>query len=324
MGLLRLLQQQLIWAVPGAMALGLIWGSLLPTDWLKALVIPLTFLMVYPMLVDLRLPLLFSGKESKVQLTAQAINFLVIPFLALAIGRWFFPSQPLLVLGLLLAALLPTSGMTISWTGFAKGNLEAAVQMTVVGLVLGSIATPFYAKWLLGAVVEVPLLQVFRQIVLIVFLPLLLGQITRAMLIAQRGKEHYQRVLKPLFPPFSTLGVLGIVFVAMALQARFIIGQPLVLVEMLLPLLLLYGINFLLSTLVGQRFFPRADAIALVYGTVMRNLSIALALAMTAFGREQGAQIALIIALAYVVQVQAAAWYVRFSDRLFGPAPNAV
>jgi ACR3 family arsenite efflux pump ArsB len=305
------------------MALGLIWGSLLPTDWLKSLVIPLTFLMVYPMLVDLRLPLLFSGKESKVQLTAQAINFLVIPFLALAIGHWFFPTQPLLVLGFLLAALLPTSGMTISWTGFAKGNLEAAVQMTVVGLVLGSIATPFYAKWLLGAVVEVPLLQVFRQIVLIVFLPLLLGQITRAMLIAQRGKEHYQKVLKPLFPPFSTLGVLGIVFVAMALQAPFIIGQPLVLAKMLIPLLLLYGINFLLSTLVGHRFFARGDAIALVYGTVMRNLSIALALAMTAFGRDQGAQIALIIALAYVVQVQAAAWYVRFSDRLFGPTPSA-
>ena len=320
MGFLRLLQQQLIWAVPGSMVLGLIWGSRLPTEWLKALVIPLTFLMVYPMLVDLRLPLLFSGKENKVQLTAQVINFLIIPFVALAIGRWFFPNQPLLMLGLLLAALLPTSGMTISWTGFAKGNLEAAVQMTVVGLVLGSVATPFYAKWLLGAAVEVPLLQVFRQIVVIVFLPLLLGQITRAVLIAQRGQEHYQKVLKPIFPPFSTLGVLGIVFVAMALQARFIISQPLVLVQMLIPLLLLYGINFLLSTLVGQRFFARGDAIALVYGTVMRNLSIALALAMTAFGREQGAQIALIIALAYVVQVQAAAWYVRFSDRLFGPA----
>lgn len=320
MRILRFLQQQLIWAVPGSMVLGLIWGSLLPTEWLKVLVIPLTFLMVYPMLVDLRLPLLFSGKETKLQLTAQVINFLVIPFVALAIGRWFFPNQPLLMLGLLLAALLPTSGMTISWTGFAKGNLEAAVQMTVVGLVLGSVATPFYAKWLLGAVVEVPLLQVFRQIVVIVFLPLLLGQITRAVLIAKRGKEHYQKVLKPLFPPFSTLGVLGIVFVAMALQARFIFSQPLVLVQMLIPLLLLYGLNFVLSTLVGQRFFARGDAIALVYGTVMRNLSIALALAMTAFGREQGAQIALIIALAYVVQVQAAAWYVRFSDQLFGPA----
>jgi predicted Na+-dependent transporter len=50
----------------------------------------------------------------------------------------------------------------------------------------------------------------------------------------------------------------------------------------------------------------------------MRNLSIALALAMTAFG-PQGSEIALVIALAYIVQVQAAAWCVKFSDRLFGP-----
>ena len=64
----------------------------------------------------------------------------------------------------------------------------------------------------------------------------------------------------------------------------------------------------------------RGDAIALVYGTVMRNLSIALALAMNVFG-PAGAQAALVIALAYVVQVQSAAWYVRLTDRIFGPKP---
>ncbi|MCK5804618.1 MAG: CBS domain-containing protein, partial [Lentisphaeria bacterium] len=34
-------------------------------------------------------------------------------------------------------------------------------------------------------------------------------------------------------------------------------------------------------------------------------------------------EIALIIALAYVIQVQSAAWYVKFTDRIFGPAPEA-
>ena len=47
-----------------------------------------------------------------------------------------------MALGLLLASLVPTSGMTISWTGFAGGNLAAAVKMTVIGLILGSLATP--------------------------------------------------------------------------------------------------------------------------------------------------------------------------------------
>jgi nucleotide-binding universal stress UspA family protein len=47
-------------------------------------------------------------------------------------------------------------------------------------------------------------------------------------------------------------------------------------------------------------------------------MSIALAIAMTAFG-QQGITIALLIALAYVVQIQSAAWYVQFADKIFGP-----
>jgi predicted Na+-dependent transporter len=54
----------------------------------------------------------------------------------------------------------------------------------------------------------------------------------------------------------------------------------------------------------------------------MRNLSIALALAINAFG-PQGAGAALVVALSYVVQVQAAAWYVKYTDRIFGSAVPA-
>jgi predicted Na+-dependent transporter len=83
----------------------------------------------------------------------------------------------------------------------------------------------------------------------------------------------------------------------------------------------LYGSNFVLSTLIGKFFFKRGEGIALVYGTVMRNLSIALAIAMTVFG-PQGSDIALIIALTYIIQVQVAAWYVKFTDKIFGPPEN--
>jgi arsenite transporter len=68
---------------------------------------------------------------------------------------------------------------------------------------------------------------------------------------------------------------------------------------------------------VGRLFFKRDDAIAMVFGVVMRNLSIALAIAMTAFGR-QGVTIALLISLTYVVQIQSAAWYVRLVEKIFG------
>ena len=72
-----------------------------------------------------------------------------------------------MALGLLLAGLLPTSGMTISWTGFAKGNVEAAIKMTVLGLVMGSLATPIYVKLLMGTELEMQMFAVFKQIVII-------------------------------------------------------------------------------------------------------------------------------------------------------------
>lgn len=321
--LLELIQKNLVWAIPGSMVAGIIVGFLTNPAPLKVWIVPLTFLMVYPMMINLQVQKVLSGKDYKLQLITQLINFAIVPFFAYGMGRLFFADQPLVALGLLLASLLPTSGMTISWTGFAKGNLSAAVKMTVIGLILGSIATPFYAKWLMGTVIEIPLADTFRQIVLIVFLPMILGVVTRLVLIQVVGADKYNKNLKQKFPAFSTLGVIGVVFVAMALKAKDIVANPLILVSFLVPLAILYLGNFILSTVVGKFMFDRGDAIALVYGTVMRNLSIALAIAVTVFGGEQGSEIALIIAMAYIIQVQAAAWYVKFTDRIFGPAEQA-
>ena len=49
----------------------------------------------------------------------------------------------------------------------------------------------------------------------------------------------------------------------------------------------------------------------------MRNLSIALAIAINAFG-PTGSDAALVIAVAYIIQVQSAAWFVRLTTIIFG------
>jgi ACR3 family arsenite efflux pump ArsB len=323
--LLQSVNRNLIVAVPAAMLLGFAFGLMAGNNvlaGLKNLIMPLTFLMVYPMMVALNIKHLKEGINLRLQLATQLLNFAVIPFLAYGLGLYFFPDRPYMALGLLLAALLPTSGMTISWTGFAKGNLGAAINMTVIGLTAGSLATPFYVDWLLGRTVNVNLALVMRQVIVIVFLPMLLGYLTRQFFLKKFGPEEFKRTWAPRFPSLSTIGVLGIVAVAMALKARTIAAQPAIIGYIFIPLGLLYLINFCLSTMVGKLFFPRGDAIALVYGTVMRNLSIALAIAITTFG-EKGADTALVIATAYIIQVQAAAWYVRLTDRLFGPPRHA-
>jgi ACR3 family arsenite efflux pump ArsB len=322
--LLVSLNKNLIWSIPAIMLLGIGFGVMADPiflrDTLKSAIVPLTFLMVYPMMINLQVGKVLQGGDFRLQLTAQVINFAIIPFFAYGLGRLFFADRPLVLFGLLLTSLLPTSGMTISWTGFAKGNLNAAVKMTVIGLVLGSLAAPLYAKLLMGETVAIPLADIFKQIMTIVFLPMLLGIATRMAVIRVWGADRYQRSLKQKFPVFSTLGVLGIVFVAMALKATSIVSAPLELIGFFVPLMIIYAVNFGLSTIIGKLWFERDDAIALVYGTVMRNLSIALAIAITVFGPKEGSEIALIISMGYIIQVQAAAWYVKFTDRIFGEA----
>lgn len=315
--ILTAISKNLVLAIPLTMLAGFVCGLTTDTVFLKNLIIPFTFLMVYPMMVTLKIRAVLEGGDIRAQLMTQAINFLVIPFVAYGIGRIFFADRPFLALGLLLASLVPTSGMTISWTGFAKGNLAAAVKMTVVGLILGSLVTPLYIRFLMGTEVDVDMVSVMKQILMVVFLPMLAGYATQRWALRHYGQKTFQEQIAPRFPGLSTIGVLGIVFIAIALKARAVADSPALLVTILVPLLLLYLCNYLLSTLVGKTLLPRGDAIALVYGTVMRNLSIALAVAMNAFGKA-GSEAALVIALAYIIQVQSAAWYVRMTDQIFG------
>jgi ACR3 family arsenite efflux pump ArsB len=318
---LATLQKNLVWSIPISMAAGVIFGYLFDAAFLKQFIIPVTFIMVYPMMVTLNVQTIFKGQDYKLQITTQVINFVIIPLIAYMIGRFFFAGglekYGLWAVGLFLIGVLPTSGMTISWTGFAGGNKEAAIKMVVFGLVLGALAAPVYTKVFMGATIDVNMLHMFKQIALFVFVPLFLGLLTQSLVKKKVGPQRWNQQIKPKFPPFSALGVTLIAFVAMALKAKHIIANPGDIVTIFIPLIVFYLVTYIFLSFFGRIFFKREDAIAMVFGVVMRDLSIALAIAMTAFGR-QGLTIALLIALAYVIQIQSAAWYVRFVDKAFG------
>lgn len=326
LNLLKILQKNLALAIPVSMILGLLAGGyLFDAAPLKSLIIPITFLMVYPMMATLNVRSVFAGSDLRLQIVTQLINFVLIPLVVYFLGKLFFTGVEakygLWAVGLFLIGVLPASGMTISWTGFAKGNKEAATKMLVFGLLIGALAAPVYTKVFMGATVDVDMLHMFQQICLFVFLPLVVGLLTQNYLRKKHGQKAWAEVYSPMFPPFSALGVTLIAFVAMALKAQTILANPADILKILIPLAIFYLLSYVLLSLIGKFFFRREDAIAMVFGVVMRDLSIALAIAMTAFGKE-GSTIALLIALAYVIQIQSAAWYIRLVPRIFGAAPG--
>ncbi len=323
MNALKYIQKNLVYVIPIAMVLGLIGGGyVFNAKPLKQLIIPITFFMVYPMMATLNVKSIFKVEDVKLQVVTQIINFIFVPMVVYGIGKIFFTGADekygLWAVGLFLIGVLPASGMTISWTGFAKGNKEAATKMLVFGLLIGAIAAPVYTKVFMGATVDVDMLHMFKQICIFVFVPLFAGILTQNYLVKKHGKKAWMEVYKPKFPPFSALGVTMIAFTAMSLKAKNILANPGDIVAIIIPLIVFYLLSYILLSIIGKMFFKREDAIAMVFGVVMRDLSIALAIAMTAF-KEQGMTIALLIALAYVIQIQSAAWYIKLVPKIFGP-----
>jgi arsenite transporter len=298
------------------MVVAVIFGYYFDTSSLKVLLPAIIFLMVYPMMVNLKYKELLSRGNTKLHVTTQLINFTIIPIVGFMIARLMFYDNVYIITGVLIMSLLPTSGMTISWTGFAKGNISAAIKMMVLGLVIGSILTPLYLKLFLGSTINIPLKSILTEIVKVVFVPMLFGYITQTYLIKKHGIEAYQKKYKGKFPLLSTLGLLGIVFLSTSLKAKTIVSDPSLLVKIFVALVIYYSINFLITTFVAKRFFNRGDGVALVYGIVMRNLSIALALALSIFAKE-GSDVALVLAVAFVVQIQGAALYLKSVDKIF-------
>jgi arsenite transporter len=315
---LTFVRENLLLLILGSMALGLANGYVGSGPALKPLVLPILLLMVYPMMINIKMEEVAGAfRDWKPVILSLLINFVLMPLLAYGIALIFFRDNPLFAIGLYLIALLPTSGMTAAWTGMARGNLNTALVIIAVNLLLSIVILPFYLKVMVGQAVPFDPMHIFQQLLYIVVAPMVAGDITRRVIVRKAGIEVF-RAIKPHLSGVSSLGVVMIIFVAMSLKAGQILGHLNAALLTLVPLVLFYALSILMGFSLGKNLLPRAKMIALVYGTAMRDLSIAVAIAMLSFPEA-----VLPIAMAYAIQVPSAAvimkamlWFEQRAERM--------
>ena len=298
-------------AIPLVLILGFSVGFFTDTGFLKGIILPMTFFMIYPTMIGFKINDAYNLSHIRPLTFSLVINFMIIPVIAYLLGITMLSDQPEMIAGLALAALLPTSGMTISWTMIYKGNVPAAIKMTAIGLIMGSLLAPWYLLLMVGKFVDINVGQLFITISVVVFLPLILGNLTYRLLLKKYDVKEFQKKIKPILPSLSIWAMMVIIFASISMKAKMIVSQPDLIVQGLTVLAVFYIVNFALSTLTAKMFLNKGDGIALVYGTVMRNLSISLGVALAAFGVKAG----LLVTLAFILQVQGAAWYGKIAER---------
>lgn len=299
--------KNLMLTIPIVLVVAFITGKFFDTSWMGSTILFGTMLMIYPTMIGIQWKALINLTEKKLIGYAMALNFIIIPLVAYLLGVIFLREEPILFAGLALVALLPTSGMTISWTSISKGNVPAAVKLTVLGLLLGAILAPFYLYAMVGQFVNIKLFTVMRTILVVVFIPLLLGLFTTRLLQKRFPLQKINKQIKPKLQPVSIWAMLYIIFASVSMRAD-VITQNLSLIWLsIIVLLIFYFVLFLFITWLAKRSFTRDDGLSLVYGTTLRNLSIAMGVGATSFGMEA----TLLITIAFMVQQQGVVMYNR-------------
>jgi arsenite transporter len=257
-------------------------------------IVPLLIAMLY--ITFLQIPLTRITKafrNIKFTYTSLLINFLWTPVLAWLLATVFLADNPALYLGFIMLMVTPCTDWYLIFTGIAKGNVALSTAILPLNLFLQVILLPVYLLVFGGTTGVINPSFLVESIVLVLLVPLVLAFLTKGVL---RNKQHlYDNLM-------STCSVLPILFLSLAIVAMFASqGQVLLdnldlMWKMLLPILLFFVINFIISQQIGKLMkFPFSDRASLSLTTLARNSPIALAIAMTAFSDQPLVALALVI-----------------------------
>lgn len=308
--------RRLIFIVPMIIVLALVVGQFVDTSALRRFILPVAICMVYPAMIGIRLEDLLHLRERQLLTANLVLNFIFLPLVAWGIGWLLLRNQPELRTGLLLVAVIPGGNMVVAFTMLFKGNMAASLKLTALNLLLGGVAAPLFLYLFAGSLVPIDLFRIGRTILLVVVVPLIMGLITYRKLLQRYGEETFRKKIKPILPGFSAWGLMYMVFTSVSIQSHLIFTYPELLFQSLAALLVFYLAIFAVCLPLGHWYLNRADGITLLFSILLRNLAIAIGLAMTVFTP----QVAMQVALAFLFQQQMALWFVKFEARthLFG------
>ena len=273
-----------------ALVLGFVYGTLFPhySKILKSLIIPSSFILIYMMCIPLKMEnMVNSIKYPRELLWGLLFSLVLAPLLMWPEARILVARHPEVFAGLMLAGVVPPGGMITFWTGILDAEISLAMVLQIVTFVVSIFWIPLSMQVLAGAYVPIQYMAMFKNLLIIIVGPLILGMITRRIIMAKKGEKGVVQGM-PYFQLISGLFALLLVFIATGVKAKQILQHPGIIYLPAIAALIYYTVTFYLAGIINLKWLkiPYGKAIPLIFGTATKNLSIAMALAVTTFGPQ--------------------------------------
>lgn len=251
---------------------------------IKSISILAVFIMLYPMLTGMVVEKVKSAsKDYKLIISTLLFAFFIASGTAYLISRTILVGYPDLALAIVLVGAIPCSNMLIGWSGIADAQVESALVIAVIGLLLIPVLSPLLIAVNGMAFVSINIYELVFVLLSYIIIPLVLGYITRYEIIKRKGKKYFMHV-KMFFPGISAIGILLIIFFSVAKVARFVIATPEVFLLVIAGLFSYYIIQTTISTITAKILgFEYERGFILILGATASSQAISLALAATLF-----------------------------------------
>ncbi|WP_313178771.1 ACR3 family arsenite efflux transporter [Stenotrophomonas sp.] len=255
------------------------------------------------------------------------INWAVKPF-SMALLGWIFLRHVFAdwlpagqadsyIAGLILLAAAPCTAMVFVWSNLCRGDAKFTLSQVALNDAIMVVAYAPVVALLLGiSAITVPWATLLLSVGLYIVAPVLVAALLRRWLLARNGAVGLERVLRML-GPVSLAALLLTLVLLFGFQGQQILGQPLVIALIAVPILVqVYftsGLAYLLNRRLGVAHCIAGPS-ALIGASNFFELAVAAAVGL--FGVHSGAALATVVGV--LIEVPVMLSVVRIVNRTQG------
>lgn len=253
--------------------------------------------MMYPILCKVKyetLHLAFKTKQLWIQIGFSIImNWIVAPFLMLALSWAFLPDKSGLREGLILVGLARCIAMVLIWTGLAGGDNEYCAILVAVNSILQIVLYAPLAIFFINVIshsqsgITPSYSTIATSVAAFLGIPLGAAIITRFALKYITKGDWYERVFLKWVAPWSLIGLLYTIIVLFASQGRRVVHQIVSVIRVAAPLIVYFFVIFTFTLWITHRLgFGYKLASTQSFTAASNNFELAIAVAVATYGAD--------------------------------------